>query len=587
MNRLLIIDGHNLHFQIFFGIQSRLKKKPGKVSPFGVGFTGAMKRIIRFANPTHVVVIFDGEHENPRRALFPAYKANRPDYSQLPDDENPYLQLPAVRGALDNMKIKYVETTKLEADDMIAVCCEKFRSSADIIVCSHDHDFYQLLGSHVKLMNYSGKQGSYYDEKNFRDEFHIPPRLFADYKALHGDKSDNIPGVRGVGSISAVRLLNRFGGVEEIIAHTPEVRQKKLRRCLVEGVDRMRLNYKLVKLGGEQYDEVELPWTLDELVYTMSDEPKKDNKRHQRPKPGGKPQVNQSGQKPKRNPGQSKPEQAKPEQTAPIPEPKPIEVKAEQTEAADIKPVGSAKPRNKRRRRRPNKPKPQVQQAVQEQAEAKQMSEAEPAESEPKHTDAKGQPLSGLKAEQSDRKPDESATGQSGEHPAEKRRRRPHPRKRKPRQDGGQGEVSQAESNAAQSDHKPAQTETKPQTEPGQQSEPGQQVEPKPKSEPKLKSEPKQQSETKPKSEPKPQVEQKPKSEPKPQAEQKPKSAQTEPKPEPKPEHEAARDSKQPSGQSQKPRKPRQNKKRRDRDDYPRQESAGDRILTRKQAWND
>lgn len=273
MNRLLIIDGHNLHFQIFFGIRARLKKnRPGTVSPFGVGFTGAMKRIIRFAKPTHIVVIFDGEHENPRRALFPAYKANRPDYSLLPDDENPYLQLPAVRDALDRMKIKYVETTSVEADDLIAVCCERFRSACEIIVCSHDHDFYQLLGNRVKLMNYSGKQGSFYDEKNFRDEFHISPRRFADYKALTGDKSDNIPGVRGVGSITAARLLNRFGGVEDIIEHIGDVRQKKLRRCLVEGVDRMRLNYKLVKLGGEQYDKIELPWRLSELAYTLPDD---------------------------------------------------------------------------------------------------------------------------------------------------------------------------------------------------------------------------------------------------------------------------------------------------------------------------
>ncbi len=300
MNRLLIIDGHNLHFQIFFGIRSRLKKnKPGTVSPFGVGFTGAMKRIIRFARPTHIVVIFDGEHENPRRALFPAYKANRPDYSLLPDDENPYLQLPAVREALDRMNIKYVETTTVEADDLIAVCCERFRSAAEIIVCSHDHDFYQLLGNRVKLMNYSGKQGSFYDEKNFRDEFHISPRRFADYKALTGDKSDNIPGVRGVGSITAARLLNRFGGVEDIIAHTNDVRQKKLRRCLVEGIDRMRLNYKLVKLGGEQYENIELPWKFSELSYVLPEDfkplqPKQQSRRPKNNKNGSNQQDHPS-----------------------------------------------------------------------------------------------------------------------------------------------------------------------------------------------------------------------------------------------------------------------------------------------------
>ena len=358
MNRLLIIDGHNLHFQIFFGIRARLKKKPGKVSPFGIGFAGAVKRIIRCAEPTHVVVIFDGEHDNPRRALYPPYKANRPDYSLLPDDENPYLQLPAVYEALDRLGIKYVETTSVEADDLIAVCAERFRPAADIIVCSHDHDFYQLLGQHVKLMNYSGKQASYYDDRNFREEFHISPRRYADYKALNGDKSDNIPGVRGIGAITAVRLLNRFGGIEGIIAHTDDIRQKKLRRCVVEGVDRMRLIYKLVKLGGEPYRSVEIPFTLAELAYTLPEKPPRrdaptsapkapaQDKKRRRRRPKKPPQA--------QLPGQAQVQTAEPPTT---PSEAPAQVAPEAAVRADV-PIGSASaPHKKKRRRRRSKKK--------------------------------------------------------------------------------------------------------------------------------------------------------------------------------------------------------------------------------------
>ncbi len=358
MNRLLIIDGHNLHFQIFFGIRARLKKKPGKVSPFGIGFTGAVKRIIRCAEPTHVVVIFDGEHENPRRALYPPYKANRPDYSLLPDDENPYLQLPAVYAALDRLGIKYVETTSVEADDLIAVCTERFRPAADIIVCSHDHDFYQLLGQHVKLMNYSGKQASYYDDRNFREEFHISPRRYADYKALNGDKSDNIPGVRGIGAITAVRLLNRFGGVEGIIAHTDDIRQKKLRRCVVEGVDRMRLNYKLVKLGGEPYRSVEIPFTLAELAYTLPEKPPRRDAPASAPK---SPEQNKKRRRrrPKKPPQAQLPGQAQVQTAEPptAPSEAPAQVAPEAAVRADV-PIGSASaPHKKKRRRRRSKKK--------------------------------------------------------------------------------------------------------------------------------------------------------------------------------------------------------------------------------------
>lgn len=371
MNRLLIIDGHNLHFQIFFGIRARLKKKPGKVSPFGIGFTGAVKRIIRCAEPTHVVVIFDGEHENPRRALYPPYKANRPDYSLLPDDENPYLQLPAVYEALERLGIKYVETTSVEADDLIAVCTERFRPAADIIVCSHDHDFYQLLGQHVKLMNYSGKQASYYDDRNFREEFHISPRRYADYKALNGDKSDNIPGVRGIGAITAVRLLNRFGGIEGIIAHTDDIRQKKLRRCVVEGVDRMRLNYKLVKLGGEPYRSVEIPFTLAELAYTLPEKPPR------RDAPASAPKAPAQDKKRRRRrpkkptqeqaqlPGQAQVQSAEPP-TAPSEAP--AQVAPEAAVRADV-PIGSASaPHKKKRRRRRSKKKNREQAQIPAQA---------------------------------------------------------------------------------------------------------------------------------------------------------------------------------------------------------------------------
>lgn len=375
MNRLLIIDGHNLHFQIFFGIRARLKKKSGRVSPFAIGFTGAIKRIIRYANPTHVFVIFDGEHENPRKALFPAYKANRPDYSLLPDDENPYLQLPAVYEALEKLGIKYVETTSVEADDLIAVCVERFRPAADIIVCSHDHDFYQLLGQHVKLMNYSGKQASYYDDKSFREEFHISPRRYADYKALNGDKSDNIPGVRGIGAITAARLLNRFGGIEDIIAHTDDIRQRKLRRCVVEGTDRMRLNYKLVKLGGEQYRSVEIPYRLAELAYT---EPEKPEKKPKNSDPAVSdasaannvlpdPDKKRRRRRPKKKqpPQSAAPAQAvAEEQTLPVVTPAPEPVQSETAQNTQSKPNKNNKKR-RRRRRSKNTNRDQTQSAAQ------------------------------------------------------------------------------------------------------------------------------------------------------------------------------------------------------------------------------
>ncbi len=93
MNRLLIVDGNNLLFQMFFGMPARIVNEQGKAIQGTLGFTGALLKIIRKTNPTHIAVFFDGEHENHRTALNSDYKANRMDYSEVPEQDNPFSQL--------------------------------------------------------------------------------------------------------------------------------------------------------------------------------------------------------------------------------------------------------------------------------------------------------------------------------------------------------------------------------------------------------------------------------------------------------------------------------------------------------------
>lgn len=120
MNRLLIVDGSNLLFQMFFGMPSRITNSEGKAIQGTLGFVGALLKIIRRAEPTHIAVLFDGEHKNERTELNADYKANRVDYSQTPEEDSPFSQLPDVYAALDYMGIKHTETTVCETDDWIA-----------------------------------------------------------------------------------------------------------------------------------------------------------------------------------------------------------------------------------------------------------------------------------------------------------------------------------------------------------------------------------------------------------------------------------------------------------------------------------
>ena len=94
--RLLIIDGHNLLFQMFFGMPSRIPDQNGNDIRGVVGFVGALNRLIDMISPTHVVALFDCETHNERCDILEEYKANRIDYSEVPEEENPFSQLPLV-----------------------------------------------------------------------------------------------------------------------------------------------------------------------------------------------------------------------------------------------------------------------------------------------------------------------------------------------------------------------------------------------------------------------------------------------------------------------------------------------------------
>lgn len=120
MSKLLIIDGHNLLFQMFFGMSSRITNKDGKAIHGTVGFIGAMLKLIRMTSPSHLIVLFDGEHQNNRAQINASYKANRTDYSTVSLENIPFSQLEDIYKALDFIKVKHKEVLDYEADDCIA-----------------------------------------------------------------------------------------------------------------------------------------------------------------------------------------------------------------------------------------------------------------------------------------------------------------------------------------------------------------------------------------------------------------------------------------------------------------------------------
>lgn len=264
MNRLLIIDGSNLLFQMFFGMPARIVNGQGKAIQGTFGFVGALLKIIRRVEPTHVAVIFDGEHENDRSSLNPDYKANRVDYSKMPSEENPFSQLGDVYAALDFMGIKHAETTVCETDDLIAGYAVSFGTEMEMIISSFDSDFFQLITDKVSVLRYRGENTVICTPEYVMEKFGILPEQYADFKSLTGDAADNIKGADKVGFKTAALLLNEFGTLENILANTEKIRKPSIRESVIRNAERLQTNYKLIRLDHM----VALPFALHELSYS-------------------------------------------------------------------------------------------------------------------------------------------------------------------------------------------------------------------------------------------------------------------------------------------------------------------------------
>ena len=270
MQKILLVDGSNLLFQMFFGMPARIINEQGKAIQGTLGFVGALLKIIRRISPTHVAVLFDGESHNPRVDLDADYKSNREDYSQVDEEENPFSQLPDIYDALDFLRICHAETTDCETDDWMAGYVWKYTAETasladapEIVISSFDSDFFQLISDKVTVFRYRGENSVLCDRAYLQDKFGIIPERYADFKSLTGDTADNIKGADKVGPKTAAQLVNEFGSLEEVIARTEEMKKPSVRESVKQNAERLRKNYRLIKLTGVE----NLPFALEELVW--------------------------------------------------------------------------------------------------------------------------------------------------------------------------------------------------------------------------------------------------------------------------------------------------------------------------------
>ena len=250
MEKLLIVDGMNLLFQMFYGMPSQILNRQGRAIQGTIGFVGALLRMIRMERPGYVLVVFDGESHNPRKDLDENYKANRPDYSDMDENEIPFSQLPDIYAALDYLGICHKDTSDCEADDWIAGYVRQYKDRFAITVASQDSDFFQLIDDRVHILRYRGDNTVICDRNWLMRKYGIHPEQYAAFKSMTGDSADNIRGVDKVGPKTAAWLLQSYGSIAGIVDHAQEITKPAIRKSVQESTDRLQKNMELICLNG-------------------------------------------------------------------------------------------------------------------------------------------------------------------------------------------------------------------------------------------------------------------------------------------------------------------------------------------------
>lgn len=265
--KLLIVDGHNLLFQMFYGMPNKIYNEDNVPIQGVIGFIGALLKIIKINNPDYIVILFDKEQELDRKKINENYKDNRINYSNVSDDENPFFSLKYIYKVLDLIKIKYTEVDTYEADDMIASYVFSYFGRYDIIISSQDSDFYSLINDSVNVFKYRGIKSELVTKEKIFEKYHIDSKYFADYKALIGDNSDNIKGVYGIGPKTATSLINEYGNIINIINNANEISNIKLRNKILDNISLLKENIELIKYTKTY----ELPFSIDELKLNIDE----------------------------------------------------------------------------------------------------------------------------------------------------------------------------------------------------------------------------------------------------------------------------------------------------------------------------
>lgn len=255
-NKILLLDSNSLMHRAYHALPN-LKSSKGLYTGAIYGFLSILLRLIKEQKPTHIAAAFDLHGPTFRHEMFKDYKATR-----KPMDEELRQQVEPLKQLITAMGIKIVSLQGYEGDDILGTLSKRFDD--ECIIVTGDRDSFQLVSPTTKV--FWTKKGVsdievYDEERLLQDGFTVSQ--FIDYKALRGDTSDNVPGIPGVGEKTAKQLLEKYGSLDEILAHADEI-PGKLGQNVQNSKDIAILSKELVTINCD----VPVECTLDDIKFT-------------------------------------------------------------------------------------------------------------------------------------------------------------------------------------------------------------------------------------------------------------------------------------------------------------------------------
>ncbi len=244
MKKVVIVDTFNFLHRAFHAIPKSFRAPDNTPTNAVYGVSSMLISLIKETNPDCLIAALDSQKPTFRSEEFSNYKAQRKEM-----DEELKVQIPLVFKSIDLIGITKLNCEGYEADDVIGTLVTKLKSEAEIFIVSNDKDMWQLLDTHVHVLIPNTKGGfEKIDQEEANKRLEFDKKYLIDFKALRGDVSDNIPGVYGIGEVTAKKLIEKYNTVEEIYKHIEEVTPETLKKKLVESVETAYLSKKLATI---------------------------------------------------------------------------------------------------------------------------------------------------------------------------------------------------------------------------------------------------------------------------------------------------------------------------------------------------